>query len=182
MNWKKVKVRDLRPDFVFSEAREYDFSEGYGDRWEIAFERTEEEEDNEEFMPMMNYIYECRQDLSEEQMKEIAQKYAITFVSIYEREEPWRSASDYTVYMALTGAGMDFSWDIAGAYVMQGCLPPLQFCLLPRFAGDKLTTEKAKILAACEESIRYAKRYLNNLKRDLNVTRQWLKNGGRWER
>lgn len=176
MNWKKVKVRDLWGDFVFSEAREYDFSEGYGDRWEIAFERTEEEEDNEEFMPMMDYIYECKQTLSEEQMRKIAEKYAITFVRIYEGED------DYTVYMALTGAGMDFSWDIAGAYVMQGYLPPLQFCRLPRFAGDKLTTEKAKILAACEESIRYAKRYLNNLKRDLNVTRQWLKNGGRWER
>jgi len=168
MNWKKVDVKRLRVDFVFSEPREFDLSS-----WkhhEIAFERTPEEVDYDAFVPMMNYIYPCRQDLSEDQMREIAERYNITFVRITDE----RCAEYDEIYMALTGAGMDFTWDIAAAYVMQGCLPPLMFCRLPMYAGMRMNTERRKILAACKESIRWAEGTLRALKLELRKVRAWL--------
>jgi hypothetical protein len=44
-----------------------------------------------------------------------------------------RVGNDYG--MALTGGGMDLSWDICAAYVALGCLPPAHFADLPSFAG-----------------------------------------------
>lgn len=38
--------------------------------------------------------------------------------------------------LALTGGGMDFTWDIAAAFVDLGYLPPLHFCDLPAMAGS----------------------------------------------
>ena len=37
--------------------------------------------------------------------------------------------------LALTGGGMDFTWDIAEAFIDLGYLPPLHFCDLPGMAG-----------------------------------------------
>ena len=40
-------------------------------------------------------------------------------------------------FLALTGCGMDLSWDICQAYIALGFLPPVHFCNdLPRLAGD----------------------------------------------
>lgn len=54
--------------------------------------------------------------------------------------------------LALTGGGMDLSWDIATAYVRLGYLPPLHFARLPAYAGMKLTDEHRLVLAAMRRS------------------------------
>jgi hypothetical protein len=54
--------------------------------------------------------------------------------------------------LALCGGGMDMSWDIAGCYVDLGFRPPATVVSrLPKFAGDKLTPRKAKIIQAMQE-------------------------------
>lgn len=49
--------------------------------------------------------------------------------------------------LALTGAGMDFAWEIAAAYVRLGYCPP--GCIeLPTLAGLRLDAETATVIAA----------------------------------
>jgi hypothetical protein len=59
--------------------------------------------------------------------------------------------ADEEVYLALTGGGMDLSWEICEAYVRLGCLPPSHF-ELPAMAGKKLTERTALVLTAVERS------------------------------
>jgi hypothetical protein len=54
--------------------------------------------------------------------------------------------------LALTGGGMDLSWEIAEAFCRLGHLPPLHFCDLPEMAGMKLTPERKWVLDACRRS------------------------------
>lgn len=56
--------------------------------------------------------------------------------------------------LALTGCGMDFSWDIAASYCVLGMLPPATLSL-PEFAGMTLTKDVKFILAALEKSVQF---------------------------
>lgn len=57
-------------------------------------------------------------------------------------------------FLALTGGGMDLSWEICEAYVRLGCCPPVHFCAdLPRMGGMKLNGRTGLVLAAAERSI-----------------------------
>mgnify|MGYP001614724632 FL=1 len=53
--------------------------------------------------------------------------------------------------LALTGGGMDLSWEIAEAYIRLGCLPPFDL-RLPSMAGKELTAQSALTLEACRRS------------------------------
>lgn len=54
--------------------------------------------------------------------------------------------------LALSGGGMDFSWEICEAYCRLGMRPPLEFCRLPRMAGRGESERDRAIIAACYES------------------------------
>ena len=55
--------------------------------------------------------------------------------------------------LALTGGGMDLSWDIAEAHMRLGLLPPLHVCRLPRYAGKDLTEPVAAwVIAGCRRT------------------------------
>jgi hypothetical protein len=80
---------------------------------------------------------------------------------------------------ALTGGGMDLSWEICEAYTRIGQLPPVHFCNLPRMAGRGPNIgsygdakRDAYIMAACRASVRVqmmrAKWALKHL-RDMSV-------------
>lgn len=57
--------------------------------------------------------------------------------------------------LALTGGGMDLSWEICAAYVALDFVPPAHFARnLPAFSGMRLTASKRRILSACRESLR----------------------------
>jgi hypothetical protein len=55
--------------------------------------------------------------------------------------------------LALTGGGMDLSWEICEAYVELGLYPPAHFCRLPGMAGRGKSERDVRILRACRESI-----------------------------
>ena len=55
--------------------------------------------------------------------------------------------------LALTGGGMDLSWEIAEAHMRLGLLPPLFACRLPRYAGKDMTSPRnAWIIAGCKRT------------------------------
>ena len=136
---------DSKPEY-------YDYSENiFGEDWEIPFELTDEEMEAEEFTPMMNYRYPLPDfhhkigKMSEEEIKRALDDAGnITLIFDDKNEE---------YYLALTGAGMDFSWDIVQAYINLGYYPPTHFCDLPKMAGMELTPKREKSLQACRNSL-----------------------------
>ena len=189
----------LRNDAVNIQPIDFDFSEGFGETWEIVYpnsatfsrefklsdlkyrgyETDELEDDDElnelfeqvgwedspdELLPMMNFAYKLPSrvnlmpsgDLESSQARLVEHGGSVTLVTIH--DEP---------YIALTGGGMDLSWDICGAYVLLGFLPPLHFCDLPHFAGLKLTKGNRAILDACLVSAEIAAQWANRAKERL---------------
>lgn len=58
------------------------------------------------------------------------------------------------VGLALTGGGMDLSWELAGAYVALGFKPPLALLDLPKYAGSHpLPQWKRDVILAYRESV-----------------------------
>lgn len=68
--------------------------------------------------------------------------------------------------LALTGGGMDMSWDICEAFVALEMLPPTHFADLPRMAGHHDTDTHRLVLHAMERALVWQQ--------------EWL--GHRWER
>lgn len=113
--------------------------------------------------PMMNYWYPVKIDDCEEAARAIAH-YPLCVVEF----------QDGQTGLALTGGGMDLSWEICGAFVALGYLPPLHYCDLPEMAGMKWNERNERIVKACKESAECASRWaegkitrLENLEKDL---------------
>jgi hypothetical protein len=111
--------------------------------------------------PMMNYFYPC--DLRRAGgLEAAARSIRDTSCVVIEME-------DGETGFALAGGGMDLTWDIAGAYVACGQLPPVDKTRLPRFAGKRLTANARRIIAACihsnEVATNFARANIEDLKR-----------------
>lgn len=104
--------------------------------------------------PMTNfwYPYDFRDDLVE-----AAAKIAHLPLAVVEVEG--------AKGLALTGAGMDFSWEICEAFVRLGFLPPTHFARLPGMAGRGESARDKVIIAACKRAFRVAQK---NLQYDLD--------------
>lgn len=63
---------------------------------------------------------------------------------------------DGSYALALTGGGMDLSWEIAEAFTRLGFLPPLHFCDLPKMAGMKIDEKARYVVDACLRSAEVA--------------------------
>jgi ribosomal protein L32 len=59
--------------------------------------------------------------------------------------------------LALTGGGMDLSWEICEAFIALGYFPPLHFCDLPRMGSRGQSDKDRATIDACRESCRIAK-------------------------
>lgn len=55
--------------------------------------------------------------------------------------------------LALTGGGMDLSWEICEAFVALGMLPPTHFADLPRMAGKSNEDDSRLVVAAMRRSL-----------------------------
>lgn len=68
--------------------------------------------------------------------------------------------------LALTGGGMDLSWDICRAYIATGNLPPVHFADLPSFAGGhgESTEVAAAMIRSLEITVQHAERHLQRLR------------------
>lgn len=94
--------------------------------------------------PMMSYSYALpeRDDFSETHAEKIAD-LPLCIV---------RDLVNDTYALALTGGGMDLSWEIAEAFMRLGFLPPLAYCDLPRMAGMDIDERRRWVLAGCLRS------------------------------
>lgn len=95
--------------------------------------------------PMMNYWYPVKIDDCEEAAR------AISHLPLCVVE-----FKDGQTGLALTGGGMDLSWEICRAFIALGYKPPLHFCDLPDMAGMQWTEDTARTVAACKESAKIA--------------------------
>ena len=69
--------------------------------------------------------------------------------------------------LALTGGGMDLSWEICEAYTRLGLLPPVHFCKLPRMAGRGTSAKDRYIIAACRAAVNVQIKWAKSTLRDL---------------
>lgn len=61
--------------------------------------------------------------------------------------------------LALTGGGMDLSWEICQSFIALGLLPPLHFAKLPAMAGRPRGAVDEHIVLACLKSFEVADRW-----------------------
>ena len=64
--------------------------------------------------------------------------------------------------LALTGGGMDLSWEICEAFVLIGYRPPTHFAKLPRMGSRGSTDRDRALIEICRESFRIAARWALN--------------------
>jgi hypothetical protein len=96
--------------------------------------------------PMMSYWYPCT---FPDDMIEAARALGINTVCAV--------TVDGKEGLALTGGGMDLSWEICAAFVTMGCLPPMHFASdLPMMGGIRLDPGNLLTLAAAQRSCEVA--------------------------
>ena len=186
----KAVFERLNCDSVDVKPRDYDFGEGYPEAWEYyeaaecqecgkpvlvtgeEHHRTVEDVDCDGYLcsegPMMNYYYPLpgfKMDV-EEAAKKIA-NLPLCIVYFHETEE---------YALALTGGGMDLSWEICAAFIELGYHPPVHF-RLPEFAGGpNIGVERAKrVIAAMKESIRISQNWRNADMADVKRAEAYIK-------
>jgi hypothetical protein len=95
----------------------------------------------EDLGPMMNYYYPLESAPGEEGIRQLVD-LPLCVVTI----DGDRHA------LALTGGGMDLSWEICEAFMRLGMLPPLHFAGLPGMAGRGSSERDTAIVRACVAS------------------------------
>lgn len=114
----------------------------------------------DEAHPMMNYFYPCRLD----DLEEAAEAIAHLPLCVVE----W---ADGETGFALTGGGMDLTWEIADAYISCGYLPPFQYTSLPDMSGKEREPRTQLILAACLKSATFQQIQAHRRGKDLESVR-----------
>jgi len=114
--------------------------------------------------PMMSYWYPVRID----DCAEAALKLAHLPLCVVEFD-------DGETGIALTGGGMDLSWEIAEAFIALGYWPPVHFCDLPKMSGRGKSEKDLAIISACEESCRILEGWTVRKRERLGELRQWSK-------
>lgn len=162
-----VKVSSLYVSAVDAKPFDFDFSEGYTEKWDVLQPENAEPGDENWQEPMMNTWWPLPDfSPSEDDAKNLAgSPFAMCIVQNLETDE---------YGLALTGGGMNMSWDIAGAYILLGYLPPVHL-RLPRFAGKRLTPTARVTLAAMGKSYRVMVNWMQSNLRDLKGVREYMK-------
>jgi hypothetical protein len=143
-----MKQERLSCEVLDAQPRDFDFSEGYGEKWDVPLDLTDEERDNEEYMPLMNYLYPLGEDFAIP--ADFRTKLANTTIVTV----------DGTYFLALTGGGMDMTWEIAESYINLGYYPPAHFCRLPGMAGRGKSARDRRIIECCNEGLRTMIRWM----------------------
>ena len=165
MKWPSTK--QLSPGAVGVRPQDYDWQEHeYGSDWEVVFPEGMKEGEEDQYMPMMNYRYPVPGDRCQAEANILA-KSACNLTLVHD-------LNDEAYYLALTGGGMDFSWEICEGYMRLGFLPPLHFCDLPLTAMT-FTRRHKWIVAGCWQSARWAERDARNVMDRLRAVRKYYK-------
>lgn len=174
-----IDISSLHYDAVDVQPVNFDFGSGWNETWEEVylpyvtcpwcnktFPDTEHEEgdacpdcknmtshlERPECAPMMNYYYPLPNYLGDRDpeadqllLHESAANVVLARIT---------DGTEDGYALALSGGGMDLSWDICLAYILLGYAPPLHFCDLPEFAGQDNRGEPFwSILKACLQSV-----------------------------
>lgn len=185
----KTPVDELYAHYINKEPINFNFSEGYGEVWE-SVEASYCEECDEHLMaqgyeyhyeadegsgcegylyqpegPMMNYMYpiDTRRVGGEDEAALAIAELPLCVVCFI--DGPY----DGETFLALTGGGMDLSWEICEAYMRLGYLPPLHFSRLPQFAGKSLNDTTRWIIGGMRESARISQGWLDQINSHLDV-------------
>ncbi len=137
-----------------AETDDYD-RDDHDEMADLAEEHWNETPD--EGMPMMNYAYPADID-NGEWAQGLLRDLPVVVV--------WLNG-EYV--LALSGGGMDLSWEICEAYMKLGQYPPAHFCDLPAMSGRGESAEDIEIIRACETTlvamVERADSQLNSLRR-----------------
>lgn len=167
-----TKTEDLNNLSVLIESRPFDFSEEEGwnyaqaeecetceevlvARYEGEWDEHEENTDCEGGIwtdgPMMGYLWPLP-DLGKHSgsLEHVARQLVGLPLCAVETAEG-------EVALALTGGGMDLSWEICAAYISLDCLPPFALTDLPGMAG--YAEKYPHIIAACRRTCEVLKRW-----------------------
>lgn len=171
----RTPVKKLYVSTVDEKPLDFNFGEGYGETWELveplngSLTEQELEDFREQQAPMMNYFYPLTEygsfpsDKPEQAAYHLWKKAgAVTLVRLL-GDYPGRS--EYG--LALTGGGMDLTWDIAEGYMLMGYLPPFHYTRLPNFAGQGNSTQNKWILAGCRRSINVMEGWTEARRKDI---------------
>lgn len=136
----KNKYEGLSCELIDSKPQDFDFSEGYMEHWEVPLVTSEEDEDT--YMPMMNYIYPLGENF------EVPDDFRAKLVNttIVQMDDEY--------FLALTGGGMDMSWEICESFINLGYYPPVHFCRLPQMCGKGDSKRDRHIIDCCNESLK----------------------------
>jgi len=185
----RTPVRDLWASYIDAISQERDWSEGYPEEWEyleaarceecgkivcnVLGEQEHRELDDETDClgyvnaegPMMNYAYPIRLNrVGTEEAQTALIDLPLCIVQTEDAE-----------YMALTGGGMDLSWEICEGYMRLGYLPPVHFSRLPELAGKGLNNRTKWVLAGMRASLLIQKERATRELAQLSRLRQSMK-------
>lgn len=99
----------------------------------------------EAFQPMMNALWPCepRYGMTDEDAATAIDRYAGSTVLVTLNSEVHNGLQG----IAMTGGGMDMSWDLCAAYICCGCIPPVRLLSsVPHFAGQRMAPMKQAVL------------------------------------
>jgi hypothetical protein len=100
--------------------------------------------------PMMNYVYPLPKDV---EASDASERIADLPLCVIEFTGGERQGE---IGLALTGGGMDLSWEICEAYMRLGFLPPMHFADLPAIAGRGFSARDRWIVFGCLRSCKVA--------------------------
>ena len=133
-----MKLDDLSYELIDEQSRYYDFSRP---DWGLAVPLTDEEYNNEEYFPIYNRIYPLGQyfDIPEDFREKLNNMTII------------RLCDDY--HLALTGCGMNLTWQICESYLNLGYYPPVEMTELPCMSARGTSEKDQHIVKACIHSL-----------------------------
>jgi hypothetical protein len=131
----------LSYELIDAQPRRFDFTEGYSTRWEIPLDLTDEEWEHETYVPIYNVFYLLGADF----------KVPRDFRSRLNNMTIVRTDDEHG--LALTGCGMDYTWEICETYLNLGYYPPVAMCRLPRMAGRGTSAGDRRIIDGCLQSL-----------------------------
>lgn len=170
----------MRNDFVDKKPVDFDFGEGYGERWDTVEpfgamdqealadfirDRTgnvdmtmisPEEADEDRLEVLRDAARDCAE------LDEFAPMMNYVYPINGNPEQLQAALMDTCLVvvlideepkLALAGGGMDLSWEICDAYIKLGYLPPAHFCELPKMAGRGSGEGDQAIMGHCLTSL-----------------------------
>lgn len=162
-----VGINDLSCAAIESKPINYDWSQGYTEEggWDL-FEASRCEKCNvpvvgctgerhsdadskvecdgriaEQEGPMMSYYYPLSEDLDTHEAARKLVDLPLCVVTVGDE-----------IGLALTGGGMDLSWQICEAFMVLGYLPPFHFCDLPAMSGRGTSAKDRWIAVGCQKT------------------------------